>query len=482
MKKTLASAALLAAVLLLSPAETAAARYNDGLYVSWAADKPSAAMDHMSFTEGDFTYALSLSGSAVVIDCDAAGSVSIPASVTKDGKSYLVRGIASGAFSDSVASSVALPDSVVYAENGAFAGCTSVKSITATENFIYAGRAAFEGTAWYSSLSDEYAVLGRVLVKYGGVDVAEVPEGIVCVGGFAFSDVRSAVLPESVRYIADGAFEECRALSSVSVPDGVTYVGKGAFLGCSSLKNIAIPKSVSVIGAGAFLGSPWYASLDEEYCVVGDGVLIKYCGGDSVEVPAGVRYISDAFAYSGVSSVMLPDSLRAVGDGAFAYCLSLESVKLPGSVVEIGRGAFMGCGALRTVRLSRALRVIGDEAFAACPSLRQLIFTGDAPLAGEDAFPKPGNSAEGFALYYDVHSEDFISGKWQGVPSAQIMAAEYVSGDADGNGRVNMRDILVMKQHIADLARLPVYPGVDADDSGSIDGRDVLYTKRIIMS
>ena len=168
MKKTPALAVLISAVLLLSPAEIIAARDNDGLYLSWTENQPGSAVSSDRFTVGDFTYALSLSGSAIVTGCTASGSVSVPADVTVGGKSYPVRGIASGAFSGSAAESVALPESVTYAESGAFAGCSSVKSITATENFIYAGRAAFDGTAWYASLSDEYAVLGRVLVKYSG--------------------------------------------------------------------------------------------------------------------------------------------------------------------------------------------------------------------------------------------------------------------------------------------------------------------------
>jgi hypothetical protein len=477
MKKTSVAAALTAVVLLLSPIE-ASARINDSLYTSWASSLPSAASSSEQYTVGDFTYTISLSGYAALSGCTASGSVAVPSAVTVNGATYTVRGIAEGAFAGSGATSVALPDTVTYADDGAFAGCPAVKTITASDNFVFAGRAAFDGTAWYASLSEEYATLGRVLVKYNGGAAASVPDGVICVSGFAFSSVESVVLPDSVRTIADGAFEECGSLRAVTVPDGVTYIGKGAFFGCTSLADVSIPKTVSVIGAAAFLGSPWYASLDEEYCTVGDGVLLKYCGGENAVVPEGVKYISDAFAYGAVVSVVLPDSLISVGGGAFAYCTALRSVVLPGAVVEIGDCAFMGCESLTLVRLSRALRVIGDRAFAGCSSLRQLVFSGDAPSVGENAFP----ASSPVVVYYDTHSEGFTSGKWEDVPSVQIAAAEYLSGDADGNGRLTMRDVLITKQYTVRIVKSPIYPGIDGDGSGSVDAKDVRFIKRSILN
>ena len=42
----------------------------------------------------------------------------------------------------------------------------------------------------------------------------------------------------------------------------------------------------------------------------------------------------------------MPDSVTAIGDGAFKYCFSLTSITIPDSVTTIGGGAFSGCSSL----------------------------------------------------------------------------------------------------------------------------------------
>jgi len=69
------------------------------------------------------------------------------------------------------------------------------------------------------------------------------------------------VIPESVTYlnktysvtsIADGAFEYCSGLTSVTIPNSVTSIGNSAFSGCDKLTSITIPNSVTSIGGYAF--------------------------------------------------------------------------------------------------------------------------------------------------------------------------------------------------------------------------------------
>lgn len=68
------------------------------------------------------------------------------------------------------------------------------------------------------------------------------------------SSIKSVVIPETVKYINEGAFSYCDNLESLTISDGVENIGELAFVGCSKLKNITIPKSVRKIDDMAFNG------------------------------------------------------------------------------------------------------------------------------------------------------------------------------------------------------------------------------------
>lgn len=64
--------------------------------------------------------------------------------------------------------------------------------------------------------------------------------------------LRSVSIPDSVTRIEDRAFADCSSLTSLAIPEGCTSVGDHAFAGCSSLQCVTIPDSVTSIGEAAF--------------------------------------------------------------------------------------------------------------------------------------------------------------------------------------------------------------------------------------
>lgn len=57
--------------------------------------------------------------------------------------------------------------------------------------------------------------------------------------------------------------------------------------------------------------------------------------------PDGVTDVEKfAFARSGLESVVIPDGVTSIGDGAFYHCDSLTDVVIPDSVTEVGKHAF----------------------------------------------------------------------------------------------------------------------------------------------
>lgn len=76
-----------------------------------------------------------------------------------------------------------------------------------------------------------------------------------------------------------------------------------------------------------------------------------------------------AFSFCEFSSIVIPDSVTSIGEGAFAYCYMLDSVKIPDGVTSIQAGTFYGCISLCAITIPDSVTSIGDNAFYDCSSL-----------------------------------------------------------------------------------------------------------------
>lgn len=171
--------------------------------------------------------------------------------------------------------------------------------------------------------------------------------------------------------IGAGAFAENETLTWVTLPSSLETIDEYAFAYCSVLSRIDIGTKLWSVGAAAFTGTPWLTSITDEFAIIGDGVLLKYQGrGGCVKIPSGVKYIADAFTMnSDVIDIAMPDSLRFIGDSAFAYCTELRRVEFGSGLISVGNSAFEGCENLPVVNFGDSLTTIGEYAFRDCYSL-----------------------------------------------------------------------------------------------------------------
>ena len=172
------------------------------------------------------------------------------------------------------------------------------------------------------------------------------------------SALKSIEIPESITEINASVFEGCSALNSVTIPASVEIINANAFKACAALKYMIIPTSVTEIGDSVLDGctaftdiyyfgseSEWQsirkgdnnltlssANIHYECMTEGDIIYIFDENTGILELLTGSAipaYAADNLpSWSGekVISVIIPDSIKSIGDNAFLGCPNLENV------------------------------------------------------------------------------------------------------------------------------------------------------------
>lgn len=71
---------------------------------------------------------------------------------------------------------------------------------------------------------------------------------------FAGCSIEKVVVPPTVIYLLNQAFDSCVCLTQINIPNSVERIHGHCFDGCISIKRIHLPIRVAHIGAGAFDG------------------------------------------------------------------------------------------------------------------------------------------------------------------------------------------------------------------------------------
>ncbi len=113
-----------------------------------------------------------------------------------------------------------------------------------------------------------------------------------------------------------------------------------------------------------------------------------------------------AFYESKLTSVIIPDSVTSIGDGAFFNCDFLTSVTIPDSVTSIGKRAFYRCASIETITIPDGVTGIGDCAFHTCINLESVTIGSNLSSIGEDVF---GNCRSLEAINVDSNNAAYTS-------------------------------------------------------------------------
>ena len=264
--------------------------------------------------------------------------------------------------------SIELPPNCERIGTHAFDSCAILKDIKIPDTVTFIGFSAFEDCPYDEKLTDEFVILGdHYLYKYNGDD-------------------EEVKVPKGIKYIGEYAFER-KSLKSVSIPDSVTRIYDLAFEGCDDLAKIEVPDTIEYIASNAVANTKWQMSSKEKYIVLGK-ILLAYTGDEEeVTVPDGVRVVAkQAFNFSGLTTLHLPDSVIRIEEGAFAHCAQLQIAELGENLEVIERKAFEGDKYLNYVRFGHHLREIGEDAFLQCWKLETVYLPDTVETVQSHAF------------------------------------------------------------------------------------------------
>ena len=166
-----------------------------------------------------------------------------------------------------------------------------------------------------------------------------VPEGIESIGSFAFFECTSLTaitLPDTVKTIKYSAFGGCYFLESIDLGAGIESIEGEAFGSCYTLKSIALPATVKDIAGSAF------------QLTTGNKAFSVDSANPTFKAESGVLFSKDgktliAFPCGKGGDYEIPETVEALGEGAFSGNNALDSVKVPGSIKTISRLAFYEC-------------------------------------------------------------------------------------------------------------------------------------------
>ncbi len=354
-----------------------------------------------------------------------------------------------------------IPHTVYEIGDRAFSACSSLESINVSEyNQFYC---SVDGVLFDKAMTE--------LVQYPAAKQGThytVPDGVVEIEETAFRECElvEITLPSSVKEIGYGAFEVSEKLETVKMSEGVEQIDMEAFFYCTALKEVHIPASVKRIHNTAFISCTALESIDvsedNETYEDTDGILFHKKASLLIKYPAGKAQAE----YS------IPEGCTQIGEWAFSDCAHLENVVLHENVRSIGENAFWDCMSLKSISIPRGVTWIQDSVFYNCNALADVFYFGtESEWNAMDI--EQGNECLASA---NIHFENRPVVSTEPTDPAVV----YLLGDANSDGKVNVRDATAIQKAAASLVVLDYVQilAADCDGNAQVNVRDATAVQK----
>ena len=242
----------------------------------------------------------------------------------------------------------------------------------------------------------EYMFAGRPIQQL------TIPASVTSIVNYAFFNCDALVsLNISFPSLAEGIFNDCDNLTSVTVSGNLDAINKNMFSGCPKMTTLNISGSVETIGDGAFDGFNLTSlNISGHVGTIGANAFDDNDNMTSFTVTStgSVDTIgASAFEDCDALTLDIQGTVNKVGAYAFSDCDAITTLSIRANVVEdyayedmdgllsatlygatVGNGVFYDCNALQTVVIDGGVNSIGDKAFYNCGKLSSVTFNESA--------------------------------------------------------------------------------------------------------
>ena len=370
-----------------------------------------------------------------------------------------------------VLESVDIPDSVIAINTNAFGECSGLKEVVIPDSVTSMGEAVF-----YKCTSLEKVKLSVNITS---------PNPAV----FQYcSSLKEVVLPESMKFISFFMFSYCKEITNIVLPDKLNSVLRSAFQNCDNLKNITVPKNVTTIQDYAF--GYYYDEQSATYKKYDDFTISGYAGSKAQEYAEanGIRFIelNEKETTDGIKIEYSKDDSSIGGDNEEK--ISLESRQLTESDEEYSKIDFTGKiedsdakpEDVKSVTYEISLKNESGQTVQPSEKVTVKIPVPDGYM-GENCKVYYVNEKgkftnmnavcqNGFLIFETGHFSTYL------VTETNIKTvSEITYGDANGDGKIDSRDAVVIKKYVAGFTGFAIdLEASDVNADGKVDTRDAV--------
>lgn len=390
-----------------------------------------------------------------------------------------------------------IPSTVRELRYYAFSDQKDMTSATLSEGLVSIGSYAFSGCSKLEHLvipSTVDSIGNDAFYGCSALQQINIPQGIKNLADAVLSGtgIKTLDIPSSVNYIGEGAFRNCESLQSIKLPEGLTLLNYELFDGCKQLSDIQIPSTVTTIKNSAFndckalktITLPASLSTFENSSWSENSIFSGCSALKSIMVEAGNKYFeSDGTALynkakdtlicfpAGVTGVVVPQSVKTIGEKAFCCCDSLQNIMFEDGVSDlvIEQYAFQNCKNINRLVITSGIKETKYGAFYNA-HINKLVITTTHPKSFYEYYLLKDNSIE--TIYAPVSDLSII----RKLTSSTLIPlnAIYVPSDIT----IGSRSIvfkLIKNEELSGLDDLPAntYPCVkignteiEADENG----------------
>ncbi len=170
---------------------------------------------------------------------------------------------------------------------------------------------------------------------------------------------------------------EGRTVTVLGGKTGCSY--EGVFRGNTHIVNVVVPVTVHTIEKAALENCTQLSKISgiDRVAAIGDAAFAGCVTLTNVAFPASATVGNDAFkGCVTLTNVALGAATTSIGSYAFDGCTILSSINIPAKLESIGEYAFRNCDALTSVALPASMKTIGKGAFSECDSLASVSIEG----------------------------------------------------------------------------------------------------------